>query len=84
MLFGSCSRCGSCCLVGEYRCDNLEGQIGGATSCRVYEERFNGMPITLINAEGLRRRGACAKGKSEEPRIKELIKEGRCSYWRLW
>jgi len=51
-LTGTCNRCGLCCYdeLG-YRCLNLEvtaspGQPQ-ATRCRVYDKRYDGMPIVL-------------------------------------
>lgn len=83
MLFGTCNRCGNCCQMGGYVCDNLEGVIGQQTTCRVYDKRYDGMMITMTNAYGSRLHATCSKGKSEEPQLKDLIDEGKCSYRRL-
>ena len=58
-LAGVCNGCGRCC-VGRwegrpFRCANLEvtGNIGtpNATRCRVYSQRWNGMPVMLRDTE---------------------------------
>ena len=57
-LDGVCNRCGLCCVDREAgaRCEHLEinDSVGApmATRCKVYGERYNGMPITMIDAHG--------------------------------
>ena len=53
--WGKCRRCGLCCLSGkrQYQCEHLEvitavGAAGG-TRCRVYESRWQGMPIKMMD-----------------------------------
>ena len=57
-LEGICNRCGLCCVDRETgaRCENLEitGEIGApmTTRCKVYGERYNGMPVRMIDPAG--------------------------------
>ena len=54
-LDGECNRCGICCVERETgaRCENLEinGAVGApmTTRCKVYGERYNGMPVRMID-----------------------------------
>jgi len=71
-LVGECSKCGLCCYdeLG-FKCLNLEvtkapGQPD-ATRCRVYDKRFNGMPIVMQHPTTLDIRGSvCALDSSAE------------------
>lgn len=53
----SCNGCGACCLGPRGTvCEHLDitrrlGQAG-ATRCRVYADRFDGMPIRMLTREG--------------------------------
>lgn len=56
-LAGACNGCGMCC-TGEwegktYKCLHLEitRSVGqpNATRCRVYDKRFDGMPVPLVD-----------------------------------
>jgi len=55
-LVGECNRCGLCCYdAAGAKCLNLEvistpGQPN-ATRCRVYNKRYDGMPIVLQHQE---------------------------------
>jgi hypothetical protein len=56
-VLGGCSQCGLCCLSKgrRYQCEHLEvvtevGVLQG-TRCRVYEERWQGMPIKMMDRE---------------------------------
>jgi hypothetical protein len=68
-LAGTCNRCGRCCEErheGEwYTCTSLElhGAMGApdATTCRVYDARTDGMPITLLAPSGASRASSCWK-----------------------
>ncbi len=55
-LAGTCNRCGQCCMVNGLRCQNLiiTGRLGEpmATACAIHASRWNGMPITMFDAEG--------------------------------
>jgi hypothetical protein len=84
MLKGNCNQCGLCCFVGRYKCENLEvtSIIGApsATRCKVYEKRYNDMPILLKSPEGHIRTGFCLKDTpGEEQSIIPLIRSGQCS-----
>lgn len=73
---GECNRCGLCCLStgrdGEaLRCKNLVVRtiVGkpDATRCAVYDRRFDGMEIEMLDAAGnLKSIAICAKGSAEE------------------
>jgi len=57
VLVGDCNQCGACCEVESdgaiLRCEHLEvlSSIGqsGATRCRAYRTRHDGMPIRLYD-----------------------------------
>lgn len=75
-LVGDCNRCGVCCEVESFgmtlRCERLEvlGPIGqpGATRCRAYQTRYDGMPIQLYDIRTGRRvmDSLCAKNSQGE------------------
>ena len=75
-LEGECNRCGACCEVESWgmtlRCENLEmlGLIGqlGASRCRAYQTRYDGMPIRLYDIRTGRRvmDSLCAKNSRAE------------------
>jgi len=51
-LIGECNKCGLCCYSPEgFKCLNLEVvKVPGqpeATRCRVYDKRYDGMPIVM-------------------------------------
>ena len=86
-LTGECNLCGACCFT-KYGavCENLEisTRVGlpNATRCRVYAERYNGMPIRMIAKDGRMLSGYyCAKNSLAEVEvIVEMgIKTGVCS-----
>lgn len=84
MLKGDCNRCGSCCVESVdgvvYRCANLivRGEIGSpnASKCSAYARRFQGMPITMVNAGGamLDADMMCAKDSAEEDAV--IVRKG--------
>lgn len=83
-LTGLCNRCGNCCFVGPFKCENLEvsGLPGtpNATRCKVYQSRYTDMPIMLTAPNGAIVRGYCLHGsKAEEMELTKLIHEGQCS-----
>ena len=75
-LAGECNRCGACCEVERWgmtlRCEHLEvlGLIGqpGASRCRAYQTRYDGMPIQLYDIRTGRRvmDSLCAKNSQAE------------------
>lgn len=81
MLSGSCNRCGACCFIGEYRCTNLEGELGD-TTCKVYALRYKDMPISLKAPDGRVKHGYCLghNTRAEEIVLTQLIRQGKCSY----
>ena len=87
MLTGECNQCGACCF-SKYGalCENLEiltrPGLPNATRCRVYSERYDGMPIWMIAKDGRMLRGyQCAKNSADEVEviIERGIKKGVCS-----
>lgn len=78
-LTGECNRCGLCCagqVEGKaWACEHLQLTPGvpfgapGASKCRVYERRVNGMEITVYFADGGRARAQCFKGSPQETEI---------------
>ena len=91
MLTGECNRCGACCFT-KYGavCENLEiltrQGLPNATRCRVYAERYDGMPIRMIAKDGRILRGYhCAKTSPAETSviIEMGIKKGVCSLKRV-
>lgn len=82
MLKGSCNRCGNCCQLGPYRCSHLKGEVGGFTTCDVYDKRYTNMPIVMTSPSGARVDAYCMHGAGleEELRLMELIDQGKCSY----
>ena len=90
-LTGDCNLCGACCFT-KYGavCENLEiltrQGLPNATRCRVYFERYNGMPIRMIAKDGRILSGYyCAKNSPAEVKtIIDLgIKKGVCSLRRV-
>lgn len=75
-LVGDCNRCGVCCEVESFgmtlRCEHLEvlGSIGqpGASRCRAYQTRYDGMSIQLYDIRTGRfiRNSICAKNSQGE------------------
>lgn len=74
-LAGTCNLCGKCCTQqrdGEtYSCQHLVQTMRSvgeplATTCRVYGQRVDGMPITLLAPSGNQLSGVCAKGTVAE------------------
>jgi len=71
-LTGTCNKCGLCCYdeLG-FKCLNLEvvkapGQPD-ATRCRVYDKRYDGMPIVLQHPQTCDfRGGTCGKDSLTE------------------
>jgi len=86
-LTGQCNFCGACCFSKSGAvCENLEiltrPGLPNATKCRVYAERYNGMPIRMIAKDGKILRGYyCAKNSAAEVKsiIEMGIKKGVCS-----
>lgn len=73
-LEGECNRCGLCCTLGPYRCVHLRAtdKLGapGATSCAVYDRRYDGMPIIGVDAGGRPRvAGVCRKDSPKETAV---------------
>jgi len=91
MLTGECNQCGACCFTKSGAvCENLEiltrQGLPNATRCRVYAERYDGMPIRMIAKDGRILRGYyCAKNSPAEVSvIVEMgIKNGVCSLTRV-
>jgi hypothetical protein len=90
-LTGECNLCGACCF-SKYGavCENLEiitrHGLPNATRCRVYSERYDGMPIQMIAKDGRRLSGYyCAKNSQAEVEaiIEMGIKKGVCSLTRV-
>ena len=84
MLKGSCNKCGTCCFIGVFKCENLEvtGIIGmpNATRCKVYDKRYSDMPILLTAPDGRMMTGFCLHDSlAEEMELTKLIKAGQCS-----
>jgi hypothetical protein len=71
-LVGTCNRCGLCCMMGEFRCINLmiEGKPGEprASRCGRYLDRYDGLPILMVNSEGEILPGihVCSYGSEDE------------------
>lgn len=67
-------------MIGEYRCINLilEGKPGepGASRCGRYLNRYDGLPIVMVNSEGgiLEGSHVCCHGAPEEDQI--IIERG--------
>jgi hypothetical protein len=90
-LTGKCNLCGACCF-SKYGavCENLEilTRVGlpNATRCRVYAERYNGMPIRMIAKDGRMLSGYyCAKNSPAEVKVifEMGIKKGVCPLRRV-
>jgi len=85
-LEGDCNKCGICCysLDGNAHCENLDivGWPGDedATKCKVWDTRYHGMPIRMVNYDGsLAYESKCAVFSEEMSNEKfRLPKE--CSY----
>ena len=91
LLTGECNRCGACCFT-KYGavCENLEiltrKGLPNSTRCRVYAERYDGLPIRMIGKDGRILSGYyCAKNSQAEVKtIMEMgIKKGVCSLRRV-
>jgi hypothetical protein len=74
-LVGECNMCGGCCTTASmghvFVCEHLATTFAPigiplATSCRVYGERVDGMPITMHAASGLTLQGTCGKDSARE------------------
>ena len=86
-LIGECNLCGACCFSKSGAvCENLEiltrQGLPAATRCRVYAERYDGLPIRMIAKDGRILRGYyCAKNSAAEVKtiIEMGIKKGVCS-----
>jgi len=78
-LEGQCNRCGLCCTVEvgggkTLYCHNLQKNtyigLPGASTCRMYGQRYPGMPIMLNDKDdNFYAMGACMHGTSIEPEI---------------
>jgi hypothetical protein len=78
-LKGNCNRCGACCVIGDYRCVNLAGEMGD-TTCTVYEQRYMDMPIVMRDSAGNEMNAYCThESRQEEDILTRLIIEGKCS-----
>jgi len=79
LLKGTCNRCGNCCVLGQYRCDHLKGEMGN-TTCDVYWWRYSDMPITMTAPDGSTKQAYCLhKTLGEELVLRDLVREGKCS-----
>lgn len=78
-LAGECNRCGLCCS-GQvdglaWACEHLQLTPGvpfgapGASKCRVYERRVDGMIITVYFANGDRAMSQCFKNSVRETEL---------------
>ena len=91
MLTGECNQCGACCFTKSGAvCENLEiltrEGLPNATRCKVYAERYDGLPIRMITKDGRRLKGYyCAKNSAAEMSviIEMGIKKGLCSLTRI-
>ncbi len=91
MLTGECNLCGACCFSKSGAvCENLEiltrEGLPNATRCRVYTERYDGLPIRMITKDGKLLRGYyCAKDSPAEASviIEMGIRKGVCSLTRV-
>ena len=89
-LIGECNLCGACCFSKSGAvCENLEvsSRVGlpNASKCKVYAERYDGLPIRMIAKDGSIIRGYyCAKNSPAEVKtiIEMGIKKGICSLRR--
>ena len=90
-LTGEWNLCGACCFTKSGAvCENLEiltrEGSPNATRCRVYSERYDGLPIRMIAKDGRILRGYyCAKNSPAEVKtiIEMGIKKGVCSLRRV-
>ena len=86
-LTGVCNQCGVCCITRDGPCEMLEvtRELGApyAARCKVYDKRYNGMPITIIAPDGSRveKKYYCAKDSVAEMKvvIERGIMLGKCS-----
>ena len=86
-LIGDCNLCGACCFSKSGAvCENLEvltqQGLPNGTRCRIYTQRYNGLPIRMITKDGRILTGYyCAKNSVDEVKtIIDLgIKKGVCS-----
>jgi len=91
MLTGECNQCGACCFTRSGAvCENLEiltrEGLPNASRCRVYSERYDGLPIRMIAKDGRILKGYyCAKNSPAEVSviIEMGIKKGVCSLTRV-
>jgi len=91
ILTGECNQCGACCFTKSGAvCENLEiltrEGLPNATRCKVYSERYDGLPIRMIAKDGRILRGYyCAKNSPAEVSviIEMGIKNGVCSLTRV-
>ena len=90
-LTGECNLCGACCFT-KYGavCENLEvltrQGLPNATRCRIYAQRYDGLPIRMIAKDGRILSGYyCAKNSPAEVSviIEMGIKKGVCSLTRV-
>ena len=70
-LEGQCNHCGLCCMVTGLRGEQLRcGNLSSDNKCKVYETRYNEMPILLIGPGGvLAGVSTCAKDTEEETQL---------------
>ena len=88
-LLGSCNRCGRCCVAMvegvRFICENLEMTSLGnpeGSRCLVYNKRFDGMPIVMLNDEGDAFVPAVCH-KDSEAEVRDILERGignGCSY----
>ena len=91
MLAGECNQCGACCFTKSGAvCENLEiltlPGLPNATRCRIYSERYDGLPIRMIAKDGRMLSGYyCAKNTPAEVKviIEMGIKKKVCSLTRV-
>ena len=79
-LVGDCNRCGLCCLAGAFQCINLivtgnPGEPKG-TECGVYANRYDGMPILMIDSKGRIATGDYRCRQNSDVETREIIKRG--------
>ena len=84
-LKGNCNRCGRCCVVyiegRRFYCQHLrfdaDSMIGlpKTAACAVYKQRYNGMPISLIEPHS--RLGASGKcGLNSQEEVDSILERG--------
>lgn len=81
-LTGACNRCGDCCRPFGFRCFNLI-ERGDKTTCAVYANRYDMMPIMLMDKDGnIRGKSFCRVGAADDAAVIEAMTErdlSRCS-----